>query len=175
METGPTLPITPTEKMDSWKSPTSVLGIIMAVLTAVSVLATVLAYRVSSDAVDVMREQIKASTRPYVIVDLEEKGAEIYFTVTNLGGSAAHNVKLKFDGVLHYFRDGESGPAEIQDRSISFLAPGKKIEELIYKPKENWGQTGIKHTVVVSYVDSSGTTYSEAITLIHDGDIQDLR
>lgn len=146
----------------------------MAVLTMVSVWVAVMAFRASREAVDVMREQIKASTRPYVVVDLDKRGKEVFLIVQNSGISAAHNVKLQFSknmnqGVFQYHRKNESGPADLPRRPIPFLAPGKKLEELIFEPSGNNDAYDLNTTVEVSYKDSSGMEYKESIILAHDG------
>ncbi len=159
---------------ESWTQPSIVLNAIMASLTLVGIFIAVMAFRASRDAVNVMREQIKASTRPYVVVDLDERGGQIFLTVENAGISGAHNVKLIFpknmnQGVFQYRRKNESGPAELTRRPIAFLAPRKKLEELIYEPSGHGDGYDLNTTVEVNYKDSSGVEYQESITLAHDG------
>lgn len=150
---------------NSWKTPNTILSIVMTALTCVSVWASVEAYHASRDAVDVMREQIKSAARPYVIADFTKRGSEEYLTLKNYGASAAHNVKIKFDPFLRNSIENGSGPVEMQDEAITFLAPGAEKEELIFKPITGMGRQGSKNKATVTYSDSSGVEYSDSMTL----------
>jgi hypothetical protein len=78
----------------------------------------------------------EAQAQPFVIVDLEvERGDEIYLVISNIGGTIARDVRLKFDPELRSSLDSMPGltpPRELKPLRdvIPNLPPGKRIAVL---------------------------------------------
>ncbi len=132
----------------------------MLLLTAVSIWVSWSAYAASREATDIMREQIKASSRPYVVVELLDDGKEVYISVKNTGTSSAHEVTVNSKHLLRYETDDGSGPLRLFKTPITFLAPGANLKELLMRPGYE-----ARFELNVHYHDDQGTKYNEACTL----------
>jgi hypothetical protein len=154
-------------------------GFVMAVLTAVYVIATfVLAYlgiksnRIARDSIKNLQEMEKERFRPYVYCEFFFVDIFLNFAVINCGMTQARNIKLKFDSPLCRLKS-HSPEAVYQKEEIAFLnrtigslSPGQKLDTLIgYFGDFRKEYPSCKITCTVSYESFLGTTYEETMIL----------
>ncbi|OZC04017.1 hypothetical protein [Rubricoccus marinus] len=80
-------------------------------------------------AVEAMREQSEALTRPHVIVETFNEGATYYLRVRNGGTTVAHDLRLQMDRSFHQWgRDGRDiSASQLFTVGTASFSPGSEI------------------------------------------------
>jgi len=98
----------------------TVLSVIVSFAVAIATYKTVLANRA---AVEVMRAQLEATTRPYILVApvVRSMSTFVQLRIINTGGSSAKNVRLSLD--KDYYFNAEQNPAKNLKSYAAFTHP----------------------------------------------------
>jgi hypothetical protein len=122
--------------------------------------------------VDLLNRQIEILqriARPYVVVDIYPRRYvnSLYFRIRNVGQTPAFQVQVKPDKTIPIGRESSS-ELSIFEKPIGVLGEGDEISfffgsalELFREEEE----TAIEFDVELSYVDSTGRTYEEKISV----------
>ena len=142
-------------------------GFVMAVLTAVYVVATIILVAfvqrqasLAQKSLDFASRTEKAKYRPYVIFDIVYDDIVAYARLKNSGTSPAVDVRVSVSPRLRW-KDKERGIGFIEE-GVPFLAPDRELSEPF-----GWGEEFFKQypdlnfSGSISYVDSDGDTYNE--------------
>lgn len=145
----------------------------MEILTAFLLLVTAvyayITYRIlqaNEKAVQHMKMQTVAISRPYVSIDVITHGPLISLFARNDGKSSAHAVSMTVSPALHSYHRETAHPSRIVEAGIAFMPPGKEIEEFLGGWHEIESEnSSLKYTGVIKYSDSEGTQYEEPFTI----------
>lgn len=112
-------------------------------------------------------EPPRPAGEPEVIVDFIFEQGLLHVSVANIGATAAHKIRVKFD---QPFR-GLGGTREISKlrlfRNLEFLPPGKQISSLIdTAPAFFERREPLKLAATISFLDRFGTRYERLVN--HD-------
>jgi hypothetical protein len=146
-------------------------GFVMAILTAVYVLATlvlvILAQRQASltqRSLDFASASEKAKYRPYVLFDIVYEEVVAYARLRNSGASPALDVRISVTPRLHW-NDNDEGVGFIE-KGVSLLAPARELSQPFGWTREFFEQyPSLKFNGSITYKDSEGQNYTEAIAL----------
>lgn len=150
------------------------LTFLLVIITSVYAYLTFRILQSNRESVAIMNSQIESATRPYVVVSLVRQRSGFYsFRVSNLGHSAAKQVKLTCDPEIKPVRAGGSVTqfGNIPDaiglfqHPISYMAPSETVEALVghYSGiKASYPDLSFK--VTLQY-EGSGRSYAEAVEL----------
>jgi len=165
-------------------------GFVMAILTGVYVVATILILRESRKTNSLQNHAIKqgiafeqARNRPYVVFAIQaelctysEHWSDVYYfaTAKNMGVSSAHNVLIRTSPALNTRQGwGENKeeiyrtPAMLRE-PISVLLPGAEMREPVGPTRfvfEDNSDDELSFEITVTYSDVAGTTYREEFTI----------
>lgn len=153
-------------------STTDFLTACLVVLTGLSVVLTGvyawLTHQImvaNRSAVEVMRQQVEASTRPYIDFDLVLDGATIEAVLRNVGSSAAMDLKVSTEPPLMSGSVNDKRPCRIVASTIAHFSPGREIREFVGGSAETGTTPHSKSfAVTIDYRDSSGKKFQEKFT-----------
>lgn len=118
-------------------------GFLLAVLTLLYTVATILIYRANRQAVEEMRLGREEETRPYVIAGLEFDFDRrvLEFVVRNAGKTAAYNIRIKASPELPAFSPDRRPLSETSlfRKGITMLSPGQEIRSFLATASEVYG------------------------------------
>jgi len=113
-------------------------GFVMAILTVVYVVTTIIialltlkATRLSRKNLDMTLELEKNRLRPYVLFNISSSIAQknTFASIKNLGLTAAYNIKVSIKPKLAQF--GEERESSLTSRNILFFPPGEEVADVI--------------------------------------------
>lgn len=142
---------------------TLLLTCVSAAATAIAVIVSLCANRISAKSLKQAIQIEKDRNRPYVIFDIEYGKSCMHAKLKNIGQTAAINVSIKIEPEL---ATSWVPSPKLPTNKISFLAPDRTLLELIgtasgffekYKDPKFSGE--------LNYSDSSGETYTEKFFL----------
>ena len=137
-------------------------NIILTILTGIYAVLTYFIMRANHAAVDAMRAQVAATTRPYVHFDMVTKGALIELVLKNTGASGAFDVKVDITPKLEAILRGRKEPACLVSFPISMLSSGRELRECICSIDELKKQSPeLTFIGTVSYKDASDQSFTE--------------
>jgi hypothetical protein len=101
----------------------AIISACSTLLTLAVVVATFKILRANQETVSVMKEQIRAVSRPYVQVRpwVRVGTSMLMLTIENTGASAAHNLKLTMDKDFH--SNGDANPSRNLRQYTAFVHP----------------------------------------------------
>lgn len=139
---------------------------LLVLVTLIYVWLTHQILETNQKAVTAMKEQIKASVRPYVFYDLVPCGPLIEAHLKNGGITAAHNVRVSIQPELRIPTLGPVTPSALTGHPTSLLPPGRELVEFVGSWDELKQHTGgLAFTGVLTYNDSSGEQYKESFQI----------
>ena len=136
-------------------------GAVMALLTAVYVLGTVIICYLTWRAQKIATDLHKAIHRPVVVCDFVTQHSILYFRVRNLGNRSAQDVHIKVEETPP-LNLGKWSEHPIIKNGVHFLSPGSEMVSLYA------GSAQQKLPTVefcISYTDSEGTPFAEEHTI----------
>jgi len=144
------------------------LTALLVVVTTVYVYLTYLILRSTKDSVQAMDRQVSAIVRPYAHFDLSSAGPLINATLHNTGQSAAKNVQVSLTPELTGFSRDTPRPVKIASQTVTWLPPGKRIEEFVcsFAEMENTNPS-MAYQGTIQYQDQSGVEYREHFVIDH--------
>lgn len=139
-------------------------------LSAITVLLTgfyaVLTYQIlkaNRCAVDAMKEQIAATTRPYVCFTIATRAVFVEARLSNTGASAAHNIRVTTNPMLQVDMERDDTALVLSAFPTTHLPPGGEVMEFISGfPQFMEKYPSLIIEGVVSYSDGFGHQYEEA-------------
>ena len=144
-------------------------GFVMAILTVVYVVTTIIialltlkATRLSRKNLDMALEIEKNRLRPYVLFNISSSIAQksTFASIKNLGLTAAYNVKVSIKPKLAQF--GEERESSLTSRNILFFPPGEEVTDVIdSSPAFHQSYPEPVFEGVVEYEDSNGSKFKE--------------
>lgn len=148
-------------------------GFVLAILTFVYVLATIILVGVSLFQAKLTDRSIKRASeaerrryRPHVLFDLFSENITIYASLKNTGASPAFNVALKVKPEIYCEIRGQKRVSPLIGESVSYLAPSREIRDACA-----FGSEFDKHFPEpvfdgsISYEDADGTRYDESFRI----------
>jgi hypothetical protein len=142
-------------------------GAVMAILTSVYVLATLVLVEFSKrqaktnqQTLDFLAKVEHARHRPYVIFDIVYRDLVAYASIRNIGMSSALKINVSVTPRLQW--DDQSGEIAFIKTGLAFLAPNREVSE----PLGTLGTMTnmypeFKFASAVCYQDGDGRTYEE--------------
>jgi hypothetical protein len=102
------------------------IAVATTVSVAISLAVAIVTYKsvqASRAAVDVMKEQLEASTRPYILIapTVRPMSTFVQLRILNSGTSSAKNLRLSLD--KDYFFNAENSPAQNIRKFAAFVHP----------------------------------------------------
>lgn len=143
----------------------------MFVLTGVYVIATIMLVYVSYKQLRTIRDIEQEKSRPYVTVELKLVDRNLFFNITNIGATAAKNVKIistpKIVGVWR--NDKEPVLLHIVENGILYFPPQRNLCGLLGSWEEVYEFYGkSSFSGVVQYESNFGKVYEEAFDINAD-------
>jgi len=146
-------------------------GFVMALLTAVYVIATIILVwvaqrqaKLTQQSIDFAAKAEKAKYRPYLVFDIVYEKIVAYARLLNSGASPALDVKITISQRLKW-KDNDDGIGFIE-KGVSFLAPNRELSQPFGWTGEFFEQyPDLKFSGTISYKDAEGHAYSEAFSL----------
>jgi hypothetical protein len=137
-------------------------GAVMACLTLVYVVATlvlvVLGWRNLLVLVDLERRR----SRPHVVFDLVVEHRAIKAAVTNTGLTSARDVRVSLEPSLERL----GSPSPLVSEPIAYLAPGREVADFIEGGPAFFHQyENPRFAGTIAYRDAEGRTYDETFTI----------
>ena len=144
-------------------------GLVMAILTLVYVVATVLiaiimlrANSISSRSLAQAVELERLRSRPYLLFDFESRHRAIHAVLKNLGKTAAYNVKILVTPELKSVIQGQDWASSLTTNEISFVAPNREIADFIQSgPQFSKSYPDLRFEGELLYRDSEGNSFKE--------------
>ena len=139
-------------------------GFVMAALTFVYVVATIVIVYFNKKTIDEMKEEREAESRPYLFAHLafipgETKRCQL--VLKNYGKSGAYIKSFSISPEIQLVK----GPNDCAFFSKTIIAPNQSIQLLVLDPMEQMHE--ISYTVQLTYGDTLGNKwYSETYSLI---------
>lgn len=132
-------------------------GAIMALLTAVYCITTILILWANYRVTEEMRFTREIQFRPFVIPDVEidsERGT-VHFVLRNAGAGIASNVRINIDPPIENPKKPtlNIGSIPLIQRGLKAMVPGKEYRTLIGVFGDFPEQSSRQHRVLVSYED----------------------
>lgn len=149
-------------------------GLLMLLLTAVYVLATIVLVALTGRQVKAVYDLEKQRSRPFVRLVPSMDRVVVNITIRNTGLTVANNVRFAFTPPLTPVLGGESSvPRQLEDHpipaitnGIAAMEPGFQLEFCLGTLKgisERWASKVFKGTV--NYQDADGSSYNESVVL----------
>jgi hypothetical protein len=142
-------------------------GAVMAALTAVYVVATIVIVRSSHSSLEEQRKLRAEQFRPFVIADLENDGERhvIFFRVENLGTMTARDVQFTVTPPFTNPKNPGLGlDIPLVDMGLAALPPSRSLRSMI-AVYGDLGEADVRHTVGVSYKSGDGREFSDEFVL----------
>jgi hypothetical protein len=146
-------------------------GFVMAILTAVYVVATIILVAVTQRQAGLTHQSLllaaeaeKAKYRPYLVFDIVYENLVAYARIRNTGVSVARNVKISVSPQLKW-NDREAGIGFIE-KGLAYLAPGREISQPFGWTKEFFNQyPDLNFSGKVVFEASDGTIFEESFAI----------
>ncbi len=142
-------------------------GAVMAALTAVYAIATIVIVRSSRSSVEEQRKLRAEQFRPFVIADLENDGERhvIFFRVENLGTMTARDVQFTVTPPFINPKNPTLGlDIPLVQKGLSALPPSRALRSMI-AVYGDLGETDVQYTVEVNYRSGDGREFSDEFVL----------
>lgn len=137
-------------------------GAVMAVLTLVYVVVTVVLVALNWRNLRVLMELDRRRSRPHVVFDLVGKYHAVHLVVRNIGLTSAQNVAVSIDPPLQ--RGDRISP--LTSHVIAHLAPGRELWDFIESgPLFYQRYTPPRFAGRLTYQDTDGRTYEESFRI----------
>lgn len=134
----------------------------LVIITGVYAYLTLRLVETSRASVAAMKAQLEATTRPYVLFDLELHGNLVEASLRNTGVTAARQVTITIAPPLQVAVAAEIRPFQLAETPLTLLAPTRELREYIGRREHVRSLSAdLRFSVSIRYEDAAGSVYDE--------------
>jgi hypothetical protein len=138
----------------------------MEILTALLVIITGIYVYLTYNILQINRDVLVSSVRPYVIIDFRSSGPLVELLLKNTGRTAAYDISVEMTPKVKVILRGTPQDAQMLREKLPFLPTGKDVVEFLCSWRELEQQNvSLVFAGNISYRDGTGKEYKEAYSL----------